>query len=96
MCVCVFVQAASAQQICTPGREIRQAEEDGQVYGTCMSSWWDGSDLCECPVSEEVSCGSLHSCSEGSSDLDTCPYRCSLLVMENSLRQTVDLYLSLL
>lgn len=90
------VQAVSAQQVCIPGRELRQAMEDGQVYGTCMSSWRDGSGLCECPVSEEFSCGLLHSCCEGSPDLDTCPYRCSLLVMENSLRQAVDLYLSLL
>lgn len=84
------VQAVSAQRVCTPGREIRQAEQDGQVDGTCMSSWRDGSGPCECPISEEVFCGSLHSCCEGS-PLDTCPYRCSLLVLENSLRQTVDL-----
>lgn len=92
-CVCASSQC---QQVYVPGRELRQAVEDGQLDGTCMSSWWDGSGLCECPLSEEVSCGSLHSGCEGSPDLDTCPYRCSLLVLENSLRQTVGLYLSLL
>lgn len=39
------VQAVSAQQVCTPGRELRQAEQDGQVDGTCMSSRRDGSGL---------------------------------------------------
>lgn len=43
-------------------QELRQAVEDGQVDGTWMGSWWDGSGPCECPFPEEVSCGSLHSC----------------------------------
>lgn len=93
ICVC-----ASSQ--CPAGLHSWQGAqtgmEDGQADGTCVTSWWDGSGLSECPISEEVSCGSLHSCCEGSPDSDACPYRCSLLVLENSLRQTVDLYLSLL
>lgn len=74
-----------------------QAVEDAHVDGLHVGFRWDASALRERPASMEVFCVSLlRSCYKGSPNLDTCPYRCSLLMLENSLRQTVDLYLSLL
>lgn len=85
------VQSSSEQRI-----PAQVPVKDRQVTEPCMIVPWDPLALHEDP-SVEVSCALLlHSCYEGFPNLDTCPYRCSLLMLEKSLRQTVDLYLSLL